>query len=302
MPIRSARPETVLKLLRARYPGLLRRIQRHIESAERTFAGNAPETDGSFLWEHTVHVASLAYALAGEEKRDPGLAALTALFHDAGKFSGGRYHEGEEPEEEEAARLAAAWLKTARVPPADRAAVVDALKALYRQGAARQPLADIVHDADFLSKFGTLGVAQFFVKSTLRGKTLRQTASASLSKELTYAAGLPLAMRTSAGQGRAGRKAEDTLRFYGAFLRELGEAHGLEFAVRALRLPHPRRPGRTVDVRLVLTPACEECGGAWTIKTETVPGAKCDRLRALVRCRRCGAGQEISFCLPELGS
>jgi len=78
-----------------RYPGLLEKVQALIVEAERKFAGNAPEAEGSFLWEHTLHVAGLAFRLAETEKSDPALAAVTALFHDAGKFAGGRYHADE---------------------------------------------------------------------------------------------------------------------------------------------------------------------------------------------------------------
>jgi uncharacterized protein len=200
MAKKPARPANAFRILGKRYPGLVARIQHLIEDSEKAFAGNSPETEGSYLWEHTVHVASLAIKLAGEEKRDALLAALAALFHDAGKFAGGRYHDGDTPEEETAAARAETMLKKSRVAPADRAAVVDAIRALYREGRRSSPLADIVHDADFLSKFGYLGVAQFFIKSTLRGKTLRTAVMNSLSKELTYAACLALNMRTKAGR------------------------------------------------------------------------------------------------------
>jgi HD superfamily phosphodiesterase len=286
----------------ARYPGLLEDIRMAIEESERSFAGGAPESDGSFLWEHTVHVASLAHALARSEKTDPALAAIVALFHDAGKFAGGRYHEGDEPEESEAARLAGKILRRRRVKAADRAAVEAALRALYNESAPPNAAADIVHDADFLSKFGLVGVAQFFIKSTLRGKTLRTAVANSLSKELTYAACLPLNMRTAAGRTLAERKAADALAFYGAFIRELAEVHGLSFKIETQRIPHPRRPGGEIEVRMVVAEKCDACGGPWKTSLSASTGTKCDRLEARVRCARCGASHEISFCLPELAA
>ena len=284
----------------ARFPGLLEKIQRHVEDSERRFAGNAPESDGSFLWEHTLRVASLAHHLARSEKRDAALAALVALFHDAGKFAGGRYHDGDRPEEAEAARLADEILRKGRTKAAERRAVVAALEALYNETAAPDALADIVHDADFLSKFGLVGVAQFFVKSTLRGRTMRTAVADSLSKELTFAACLPLNMRTPAGRLLAVGKARDTLAFYEAFLVEFREAHGPAFHVQSTRLLHPRRPGLEIEVRLVLSETCETCGGAWRTTFATSTGAKCEKLEARIRCLGCGAERELAFCLPEL--
>ncbi len=126
---------------------------------------------------------------------------------------------------------------------ADIGRVVRALRSLYNSGSGRSRLADIVHDADFLSKSGYLGVANFFVKSTLRGRNLESAAMDFLSRELTYAAVLPANMRTAAARRLAVRKSADGLRFYRSYLAELNEAHGLD-APR----PHGRRsPRRCAD-------------------------------------------------------
>jgi HD superfamily phosphodiesterase len=60
--------------------------------AERRFSGRPSGASDSFLWEHSEHVAALCRRLAKEEGEDTGLAYLAGLFHDAGKFAGGRYH------------------------------------------------------------------------------------------------------------------------------------------------------------------------------------------------------------------
>ncbi|MDD8025398.1 MAG: HD domain-containing protein [Acidobacteriota bacterium] len=297
---KPGKSEAAFRVVAKRYPGLVEKIKRLVEESERAFAGNAPETEGSYLWEHTVHVASLAFKLAEEERRDPLLAAITALFHDAGKFAGGSYHAGGTTEEDEAAKLAGPVLKRSRVPAADRYAILAALGSLYKEGASPNPTAAIVHDADFLSKFGALGVAQFFIKSALRGKTLHATVMNSLSKELTYAACLPLNMRTKAGRARAEAKAEETIRFYETLLKELGETHGGAFRIKTVSVPHPSRRGRKIEARLVLSAACEDCGGGWTVARTIKAGVKCTRLEARLRCRSCGASHEIGFCLPEL--
>jgi HD superfamily phosphodiesterase len=293
---------TFAEAVSARYPGLLEKIQALIVEAERAFAGNAPESDGSFLWEHTVHVAGLAFKLAEAEKRDPVPVAIVALFHDAGKFVGGLYHEGEVAEETRAAGLAGILLPKARMKAAERKEIVAALLALYDERSSANAIADIVHDADFLSKFGYLGVAAFFTKAALRGRPLRDTVVQSLSKELTYAACLPLNMRTKSARAFAERKAADTANFYRALLEELRDVHDLRFDVLERRVPDPRRPGVSLSVRLVLPRNCETCGGRWRVESKTARGLKCEKLEARAVCRGCGASNEISFCLPELRS
>ncbi len=286
--------------LTALSPGLVERVRRTIEDAEKKFSKKKDGKPG-FLWEHTVLVAGQSCNLAKAEKENKDLAALVALFHDAGKFAGGRYHADDKPEEEEAARLARATLEEAGLKMADIGHVVRALHSLYQSGASRNRLADIVHDADFLSKFGCLGVANFFVKSTLRGRNLESAAMDSLSKEMTYAGVLPANMRTAAGRRLAVKKAADALRFYKSFLGELKEAQGLDFRLRSIDVPKPGGRGRRAKVTLVLPASCGSCGGQWTNEIRTEKGLKCEKLEAALRCASCGERRSISFCLPELG-
>ncbi len=289
------------KSLTARRPGLVERVRKLIEESERKFSGRKSAGPG-FLWEHTVLVASLAFRMARAEKEDADLAALAALFHDAGKFSGGRYRGDDKPEEEAAARLAREILEDAGLEMAAVGHVVRALRSLYNGGARRSRLADIVHDADFLSKFGLLGVAQFFVKSTLRGRNLESAIMGHLSKELTYASVLPANMRTEAGRKLAMRKSEETLRFYKALLAELEKAHGMQFRVRTADVPLRSGRRRRLEVLLVTPAACEACGQGWEVEFRTEKGVKCERLEAVVRCSGCGARREMGFCLPEVAA
>jgi HD superfamily phosphodiesterase len=289
------------KSLTSRHPGLVERVRKLIEESERKFSGTKSTSPG-FLWEHTVLVASLAFRMARTQGEDGDLAALTALFHDSGKFVGGRFRRGEKPEEEAAARLAREILEDEGLGMADVGHVVRALRTLYIAGSHRNRLADIIHDADFLSKFGLLGVAQFFVKSTLRGRNLESAIMNHLSKELTYAALLPLNMRTEPGQKLAAKKSGESLRFYRAFLAELNKAHGMDFRVRTpeVRLKGARK--RRLKLMLVTPAACVSCGSGWEFDFRTDRGLKCEKLEAAVRCAGCGSHHEISFCLPEVPS
>jgi hypothetical protein len=98
----------------------------------------------------------------------------------------------------------------------------------------------------------------------------------------------------------ASGKSADTLAFYTGLLNELRDVHDLDFRIEPLRLPHPRRPRRMLEIKLVLPAACPACGGSWAVRTETSEGKKCRTLEAHIACVRCGEAQEIAFCLPEL--
>jgi HD superfamily phosphodiesterase len=294
------RQQDFYRSLAARTPGLVERVRRAVEESERGFTGKK-EARGGFLWEHSVLVAAQSFRLAKAEKEDPDLAALVALFHDSGKFAGGRYHADDKPEEEESARLARTILEEAGFEMAGIGHIVRALRSLYNSGARRNRLADIVHDADFLAKFGYLGVANFFVKSALRGRNLESAVMDFLGKELTYAAVLPANMRTAAARKLAAKKAADTLRFYRAYLAELKDAHGLVFRIQALAVPRPGSRGKKAAVSLALPAACAACGGKLQTDVRAEKGSKCERLEASLRCGSCGEKRSISFCLPELG-
>jgi HD superfamily phosphodiesterase len=286
--------------LEAFYPGLIERVRSVIDEAEKKFAIQEDGPNG-FLWEHTLLVTAQSFRLAKKEKVDADLAAITALFHDSGKFSEGRYHVNDKPEEEEAARLARIVLGEFGLSKAKIGQVVRALRALYRSGARRNHLSDIVHDADFLSKFGYLGVANFFVKMALRGRNLESTVINSFSKELTYAAVLPANMRTATARRIAKKKSAETLSFYRSCLAELEKDYGIAFRVRKVEVRRPGPRGIRTSVLLVLTDNCGGCGGKWAPEIFTEQGLKCERLKVVLNCAACGEKRSTSFCLPELG-
>jgi len=283
----------------ARYPGLVEKIKGIIEESEKKFSRD-PERRDSYLWEHTTLVASLGYELALAAKMDPVVPAVAALCHDAGKFAGGKYHTDERPEEEDAASIADRIGREAGMKAKDIRRLTSGLLALYNKAARKNPIADIVHDADFLSKFGALGVANFFIKSTLRGKTLQGALVSSLSKELTYAACLPSNMRTRAGRLWAERKSRDTLRFFRSLLLELKETRVADFEIKRIRVYPESDPRRPVDVRLAVPHSCETCGGCWRMAFRTEQGNKCEKLEAEIKCAECGNASSFSFCLPEI--
>ncbi len=287
-----------LKRIESRFPGLQDRVRKIIQDSERIFEGGQGRSE-SFLWEHTLHVASIADRLAQAEHMDPLIPVVAALFHDAGKFAGGSYHSEDTIEEEESARIAEHLLRESGMRAADIRRVLAGLKALYNESLRKNRVAAILHDADFLSKFGAMGVASFFTKSTLRGRTLRSSVLGHLSKELTYAACLPWNMHTEAGRKLASQKSKDSIRFFRSLLAELREARIADLEIRRFRIPCPAPGIRPVVIQAVASRVCPECGNAWDMAWSTEKGVKCNKLTVDWRCSSCGEQLETSFCLPE---
>jgi HD superfamily phosphodiesterase len=285
-------------LVESRFQGLMDEIHQIIQQSENKHDGVS--SSESFLWEHTIHAASIAHKLSVAEGLDPLIPTIAALFHDAGKFSGGQYHADEIAEEEESAAIAQKLLDRHGMKAGDIRKIVSGLKALYHEKARKNAIAAIIHDADFLSKFGALGVAGFFIKSTLRRRTLRSTVLGYLSKELTYASCLPLNMHTSAGKKMAAKKSADSLKFFRALLLELRETRIADLRIRQIRIADPESANRIWKVQLVFSPACPKCSGDWGVSWATEKGIKCRKLNVDCNCSRCGERLETSFCLPEV--
>jgi putative nucleotidyltransferase with HDIG domain len=290
---------SVFDVIETRFPGLIAELRRHIQDSERAYEGRDDKSD-SYLWEHTMHVASIADQLAQSEKVDPLIPVVAALFHDAGKFAEGQYHAEGTIEETESARIAEPLLRKCGMKESGRNLVLAALKALYNENVGKNRVAAILHDADFLSKFGALGVASFFIKSTLRGRTLRLSVLGYLSKELTYAACLPLNMRTASGKQLAGRKSRDSLKFFRSLLTELNDSRIAHLKIRRLSLPSGSAGTKLLSIRLVVSPECLECGRNWEMTWTTEKGVKCHKLCVQWSCLHCGHRLETSFCLPEI--
>ena len=276
----------------------MKKVHLVFRDTENAYEGG--DNQESFLWEHTIHVASITEQLARAERLDPLIPVIAALFHDAGKFAEGKYHTDGTIEEEESARIAEPLLREFGMKTADIRKILSGIKALYNEQSRRNRIGAILHDADFLSKFGAMGVASFFTKATLRGRTLRSAVIGYLSKELTYAACLPLNMHTAAGKKLAARKSRDSVAFFHALLNELRDARIADLEIRPVRIPYPSRANKSLIVQLVVSPSCPECGGNWDQAWTTEKGVKCEKLNIDWRCSNCGKQLETSFCLPEI--
>lgn len=283
-------------------PNLLDRVKQIVEDSEKEFGQRPPEAQDSFLWEHTLHVASIALQICLRDDVDPIAPVIAALFHDAGKFHTGEYHKDEIPEEEVSASLARESLTEEGINEKLIDFVVEGLKALYNEELSNNEIANIVHDADFLAKTGHLGVANFFIKGTLRGQTLRRSLIQSLSQELTYAYVLPENMRTDTGRKMAEGKKRSTVRFYRDLLDELSD-HGIgQFNIVETSWPCPTVPQKMLKLQIVIPDDCPDCGSSFSIDYSSEMGIKCTKLAAEIRCEKCPNTYRISFCLPEICS
>ena len=136
------------------------------EEASYGSAYSVPDT----LMGHLERVASHAVRLASEEGVDPLCAELAGLFHDAGKFHGGQYHEGDKPEEDYSIEILRALGRKNGLNPSIIEEVSDAILQPYRDDPKPTPLSMVLFDADNLDKMGLLGIANYFIKSGLRGQ------------------------------------------------------------------------------------------------------------------------------------
>ena len=293
----------VRKLLESRFPGLHGRIEQTLVDSEKRYNRQTKQPPSQFLLEHTQHTAAIAHKLALAGGIDPFLPVLVALYHDAGKFHEGEYHNDNVPDEEHAALLAEAMLAEHGLERADIDAVLQALRGLYDDRLECAPASRVVQDADRLDKLGALGVGAFFTKATLRGRGLIDALVQSLSRELTYALAAPRSMFTEAGRMLAREQSAKTVAFFDDLLSDLENCGIAAFERRTLVVEGDfrTRDGACVEkteVTIVMPRACPDCEAPIGLTHRRERGVKCETLKARVACKACDYTREISFCLP----
>ena len=295
----------VRTLLEDRVPGLFCAIETLLVQSEARYNLGQSQGPSEHLLDHTLRSAAIARTIAEGEGIDPLLPVVVALYHDAGKFHEGEYHQDGIPEEEHAARLAIGSLPDFGFGAAEVEAVANALRALYDDRLPCEGACRIVQDADRLDKLGSLGVSTYFTKATLRGRGLVESLTQSLSRELTYALAAPRSMFTPTGRAMAAGKAARTIAFFDDLLAEL-EGWGIAaFERRTIRLDEDFTsrdgvPVHGMEVAIAMPRACPDCGGGLDLTHWRDRGIKCEKLTARFACRVCDYRPEISFCLPVL--
>ncbi len=285
----------IRELLHHACPGLMASARKVIEASEFTYCNNARKE--SFLWQHTVYVASMAMTLSYKEGIDPLLPVLISLFHDSGKFDKGKFHAGSTPEEEKGAAIAMELMAAAGFSQQTCWQVRNSLLALHNDTVKGDINTGIVNDADFLVKFGHMGFANFFEKSVLRGMVVRSSILKTLSKELTYAASLATHMQTRSGKAMARKKAAVSISLFRNYLEELRIAGIADYEIRKTRVSWCE----DIRIFLVLPRVCEHCFGRLTASFGREKGIKRERLAVHVDCPVCKENNRygFSFCLPR---
>ncbi|WDP92295.1 MAG: HD domain-containing protein [Desulfobacter sp.] len=291
--------KNIRQLLNRRSPGLMRAARKVIETSEFKYCNDSRED--SFLWQHTVYVASLAMTLSYREGVDPLFPVITALFHDCGKFENGKFHAGKAPEEEAGAQIACKLLARTGFSREEALQVQESILALHNDKKRGDINTRIVNDADFLIKFGHMGFANFFEKSVLRGMAIRNSILRTLSKELTYAAALETRMYTRSGKDMARKKAGISISLFRNYLEELRITGISEYEIRRMDVNWGTYSQEIVRLYLVLPRFCEHCWNPLAVGLDREKGIKRDRLVVNIDCAACNRnnGYDFSFCLPE---
>ena len=264
------------------------RIRRDEQAAGR------PDRPPDTLWGHLQRVAAIAETLGREEGVEPALSRLAGLFHDAGKFAGGRYHGEDVPEEQLSVDALQALGGAHGLAEADLDAVAEAIEQLYRDDPDPTPLAAVLFDADNLDKLGPLGVANHFLKRGLRRPSIGPGALLRASVELTYARAAPHSLWSAAGRRVAAERAPQTRAFFLDLLDQLRCLGIADFHVESV-------PHGDLVLELVTPTACTCDGPVHRSITET-PGMKCSEIRVTWTCVDCTAEEWIRFCRPRLVS
>lgn len=265
-------------------------LRQRIQTEEATYGGThgAPDT----LMGHLERVAAHAMRLASQEGVDPLSAELAGLFHDAGKFCQGRYHEGDKPEEESSIEVLHELASHHDIDAIVTQQVAHAIRQLYRDDPDLTPLSRVLFDADNLDKLGLPGIANYFIRSGLRGHGLTMDALVRLTVELTYARHAPLALLTGTGRALAERRAQETRQFILRLLASLREDGVLDARVE-------RTTVADLEIDLVVPSSCG-CGAEMARRTWVEKGTKCTEIHLELACPSCDNRHKLRFCRPKL--
>lgn len=258
------------------------------QEAEFGSSSRPPDT----LAAHLDRVAAHAIALARSEGVDPFSAELAALFHDAGKFYLGRYHEGDVPEEERSIEVLREFADHYGLDATVIEAVESAMRQIYRDDPELSPLAKVLFDADNLDKLGLPGIANYFIKAGLRGQGLTENLTVRMTVELTYARYASRSLYTKSARDLAEIRAAETIGFIHDFLRSLREDGICDLRIEQTAVGD-------LDLEFI-TPVKCTCGSEFTKRTWIEKGVKCTEIHLEIACSACDRNHKIRFCRPRL--
>ncbi len=175
--------------------------------------------------------------------------------------------------------------------PAIIAEVSNAIRQIYRDDPKQTPLSMVLFDADNLDKIGLLGIANYFIKSGLRGQGITTDMITDLTVELTYARYASRRFYTETGRTIAVRRSSETISFIHDFLKTLKEDCLFDARIEYAHIS---------DVELeVVTPSVCLCGAPIGINKKWLEqGVKCTEIHLEMACTICDNKHKIKFCRP----
>lgn len=140
---------------------------------------------GLYGWPHVKRVERLCMLIqkheSGRNDVDPLVLKVAALLHDIAKHV--EKKENLVDHGELGARMAQRFLKTIGFDKVKTGVICRAIRAHTHKEEPISIEAKILHDADFLDKLGTVGIASVFIKACLTDKTIEEVAQMYCSKE-----------------------------------------------------------------------------------------------------------------------
>ncbi len=154
------------------------------------------------------------------------------------------------------------------------------------------PLAQLIRDADTLSKLGPQGIMSFISKWTLRKLPPIKILSKKLTIELTYALNAEYSMLTPQGKNEAKKESELSFSYFSHLLTQWKTLAILDLEMNRINI----EDFQIIHVRLVE----HDCKHPWSWKYSLSPGVKCTKVQIKGICTGCNIELEEEFCLPLL--
>ena len=237
------------------------------------------------MWQLTAERLGLAEGL------DLTACRLAGLFHDAGKFGGGSYHKGNKPEEKRSVSVFRELTRGKGFATHLIDQVEESILQLYRQDPDQTLLTKVLFDADNLDKLGPFGIANYFVKTGLRGGGLSASVLHKITVELTYARHAPVCFTTKEGEKLPRKRAPKTIAFFQQLLDSLREDGFFDFRIHEVIL--------MICLLDVVTPASCNCGEQFSLNISEIPGIKCSEIHLAHSCGL--ANPTLNFVSAVLG-
>lgn len=271
-----------------RLSAIRKELGRYIRKEEASY--NSGDVASDTLMGHLERVACHAVRLALKEGVDPLWAETAALFHDAGKFHDEQYHEGDKPEEDYAIEILRTLGGQNGLDTAIIEQVSEAIRQLYCDDPTPTPLSMVLFDADNYDKLGLIGIANYFIKSGLRGRGITADIIIQLTVELTYARYATRRFYTKTGRAIVESRSLETIRFIHDFLQSLKDDGLFDARIERICISD-------LELDVILPSSCP-CGASMGIKPWIEKGVKCTEIHLEIGCTACDNRYKIKFCRP----